>query len=142
MTASSPPPATADASALKKPSTVCHWIPCNVDYDGMAPVHMYFAPQPLSNDNDEIQAAQFRGRGLISVRQDTVQGAILSFTSEGTVQQQASFGGIREWHHEHTVAAAQRATSQVQRAQEWYQVARAAHDPIPVDEGSMEKSCV
>jgi hypothetical protein len=70
---------------------------------------------------------------MISFQQDTVQGAVLSFTNEGGIQQQASFGEIREWHHEHTVAAAQQATSQVQRAQEWWQVARAVHHPIKAD---------
>ena len=61
----------------------CHWLPCSIDYDGLAPIHIHFQPETITtlNDNDDsnnnnnnkddnnktiIQAASFRGRGLLS----------------------------------------------------------------------------
>lgn len=109
-----------------KPTTLCHWLPCNMEYDGMAPVHQYFAEQALS---DDIHAAQLRGRGLLAVvnnaSSNMMQGAVLTFHNNGDIQKQASFDHIREWHHEHSIPAVKRASSQVQTANDWCQVARA-----------------
>jgi hypothetical protein len=99
-----------------------------MDYDGMAPVHMYFAPQALDN---EVKAAQLRGRGLLSVQSspqmktEALQGAILQISSGGAIHCQASFENINEWHHEHCIAAAKRQVSQLDNARNWCQVARA-----------------
>ena len=68
-----------------------HWIPCNIDYDGPAPVQVYFHPEKINQQHppkDEkietniradgldtssssgspssIVAASFRGRGLLA----------------------------------------------------------------------------
>jgi hypothetical protein len=99
-----------------------------MDYDGMAPVHMYFAPQALDN---EVKAAQLRGRGLLSVivqsppQSEVWQGAILHISSGGAIHHQASFKDINEWHHEHSTAAAKRQVSQLDNARNWCQVSRA-----------------
>lgn len=109
-----------------KPTTVCHWLPCNMDYDGMAPVHQYFAEQALPESNN-VRAAQLRGRGLLSVVNTTYgeEGVVLTFHSNGDIQKQASFQELREWHHEHSIPAVKRAQSQLQTANDWCQVARA-----------------
>lgn len=123
MTISAP----AHAAAAEKSPTTCHWLPCTMDYDGMAPVHMYFAPQALDN---EVKAAQLRGRGLLSVQSspqktEALRGAILQISSGGAIHRQASFENINEWHHEHSIAAAKRQVSQLDNARNWCQVARA-----------------
>lgn len=63
--------------------TDCHWLPCTIDYDGLAPVHVHFRPEPVlhhncvNNDSNvnssgiQIRAASFRGRGLISTTATT-----------------------------------------------------------------------
>lgn len=126
----SPPKPSAAA-----PTVLCHWLPCNMDYDGMAPVHQYFTPQTVQEEKNDtpqqIQAAQLRGRGLLSAivhaadSSSMLEGALLKFTSGGQVQKQASFDEIREWHHEHSIAAVKREASHVNTARDWCQVARA-----------------
>jgi len=163
MTTFSAPAAVSPPKSTAKPGTVCHWLPCNIDYDGMAPVHQYFAPQEVE---ENVHGAQLRGRGLLSVlpenQEQTMEGAVLSFTNGGKIHSHGSFQEIREWHHEHSIPAAKREQSLVQTAHDWCQVARAVrihkyvvifivvrnslthvllllfltqvHDPIPVDE--------
>jgi hypothetical protein len=104
-------------------ATTCHWLPCNLNYDGMAPVHQYFQEEPLE---DDIRAAQLRGRGLLShAKSLKLDGALLQFDNCGNIQTQASFQTIREWHHEHSIPAVKSAPSRVQAALEWCQVAQA-----------------
>ena len=32
----------------------CHWLPCSIDYDGLAPVHVHFRPEQIpAHDNDD-----------------------------------------------------------------------------------------
>lgn len=122
------PPKRNTPNNTKTNPTICHWLPCNMEYDGMAPVHQYFTPQALE---EMIYAAQLRGRGLLSVvsskqqEKNNIQGVLLSFQNGGSIQTQASFGEIREWQHEHSIAAARREPSQVQMAHDWCHVARA-----------------
>jgi hypothetical protein len=122
-----------------------------MDYDGMAPAHMYFAPQAVDDDDDEVvvHAAQLRGRGLLSVVElepsqsssssspqrhtgttTTTTGGILQISNDGgggggAIRLEASFETILEWHHEHSIAAAKRQVSQVENARNWCHVARA-----------------
>ena len=58
--------------------TTCHVLPCSVDYQGMAPTHLFFKPRELEpeaagggevEEKDEgsgVLAASFRGRGLLA----------------------------------------------------------------------------
>lgn len=78
----------------------CHWLPCSIDHDGLAPVSVYFRPEliskvdepptnaaapaattksetcpsslPVINPSASVQvyAASFRGRGLIAASND------------------------------------------------------------------------
>lgn len=76
-------------------SSVCHWMPCSISYDGLAPIQMLFHPEPVVQQEDQKhqdqlqetaadggnvltyedesglspskpQAASFRGRGLLA----------------------------------------------------------------------------
>jgi hypothetical protein len=43
----------------------CHVLPCDINYTGMAPTHVYFQPVPIDNECS-IYASTFRGRGLLA----------------------------------------------------------------------------
>ncbi len=68
----------------------CHWLPCSIDYDGYAPIHMHFRPEQITHITEEtqkneeethksstapsskhVQAVSFRGRGLLANDDDT-----------------------------------------------------------------------
>jgi len=34
-------------------SSVCHWMPCSISYDGLAPIQMLFHPEPVVQEQDE-----------------------------------------------------------------------------------------
>jgi hypothetical protein len=84
-------------------SAECHLLPCDIEYDGNAPVHVFFRPtevhvagatsdeaatqqlQSESRDGKQdpaVLAAQLRGRGLLCVRPtalpDSVVGTVVS----------------------------------------------------------------
>ena len=127
-------------SAAFESSSACHALPCSIDYTGKAPSSLYFLPHeiPTSSDNDEegetkMLAAQFRGRGLLSVKPKPLssvgfasssssttppnsddddgcqlQGCLFQVQNDGaTLAVQAKFGALAEWHHEHDVKAVQ-----------------------------------
>lgn len=86
-------------------------------------MHQYFQEETLE---DDIRAAQLRGRGLLThAKSQKLDGALLQFDNFGNMQMQALFQTIREWHHEHSIPAVKRAPSRVQAACEWCQVAQA-----------------
>lgn len=80
--------AAAAAISTSPPSSVignntCHVLPCNIDFTGMAPSHLYFHPQPLlpppssqagnessSSSSVQMYASTFRGRGLLAKHQE------------------------------------------------------------------------
>lgn len=75
-------------------SSVCHWMPCSISYDGLAPIQMLFHSEPVVHQEDQHQdqlqetaadsgtvltfedesdlspskpqASSFRGRGLLA----------------------------------------------------------------------------
>lgn len=152
-------------------STTCHSLPCTIEYTGKAPVYLYFQPETLTNpaeqaddgahDADDttkpaMQAAQFRGRGLLAPAATTtsttsdanatkpaVHGRLLNISSSTsssnnantTVSVQAHFDTLTDWHHEHQPAAVLQAlqlNNRSQTATDWFPVASALHAPIPV----------
>lgn len=137
-------------------SATCHALPCKIEFTGKAPVYLYFQPQSVENDASSssdstasLQAAQFRGRGLLACNtssysptdppETALHGRMLTVNSDKTgVSVQASFEQLTEWHHEHQPAAVQQAAklnknpSRVQRARNWFSVAAALHAPVPV----------
>lgn len=95
----------------------------------MAPVHIYFQHEPINSDGT-IQAAAFRGRGLLSKssHQDDVNGVVLQ---EGTTVA-AAFQKLQEWEHESSPQLLQFQTSTFQRAKEWMELNQAVHGELPV----------
>lgn len=137
----------------------CHILPCTVDYTGPAPVRRYFQPQTLSSRRGRtgdapVQAAQFRGRGLLAGTAVAVSGQVWELedckdddgrTTERNVTRLAQFSHVTEWQHAHLVEQVQQQQQQkptsvrsdgnrVQRAREWMELAAALHTPLPVEE--------
>ncbi|CAB9513330.1 Ribonuclease H2 non-catalytic subunit (Ylr154p-like) [Seminavis robusta] len=128
----------------------CHSLPCKIDFNGRAPVEVYFSPQEIpheKNDDAIVCAAQFRGRQLLAVKppphqQTTMAGRLLEIdackarNSEGKVRVKAKFNSILEWKHEHDIGTVQNnhssGNSRVRTAMEWCDVAHALHDAIPI----------
>lgn len=104
----------------------CHWVPCNIDYDGMAPVHVYFQHEPIPTNN--VHAASFRGRGLLGSKH-AVNGVVLQ---QGTSV--ATFTDMYEWEHESSPALLQMTqappTSRV--AKDWIELNDAVHGELDV----------
>mmetsp|Transcript_193 Transcript_193/g.289 ORF Transcript_193/g.289 Transcript_193/m.289 type:complete len:222 (-) Transcript_193:1255-1920(-) len=47
-------------SEINYHSSVCHWMPCSIAYDGLAPVSMYFLPEaiPIMNADDREEGKE------------------------------------------------------------------------------------
>ena len=104
---------------------ICHILPCSIDYDGMAPIHVYFQPSQVQ--------AQFRGRKLLAQPPVAVQGRVMGGRGSNP-RGNLTFTQIQEWHHLHDPLLLPTANSRVETARTWCQVARAVHDEIPVDD--------
>lgn len=107
----------------------CHALPCEIDYQGMAPTHVYF--RPVEHDDDNIYSATFRGRGILAKdnnsSSEVVKAALIS-TRQDQFQIKAEMDQILEWKHEHhaeTLKLESSENSRVHTAQEWLQVADA-----------------
>ena len=105
-------------------SSVCHWMPCSISYDGLAPIQMLFHPEPVvqetaANDGNVLtyedesdlspskpQAASFRGRGLLARNTHKLPegfvGSVLipSEADKSRLHKGNSFTEILEWEHE------------------------------------------
>ena len=105
-------------------SSVCHWMPCSISYDGLAPIQMLFHPEPVVQETaaddgnvltyeDESdlspskpQAASFRGRGLLARNTHKLPegfvGSVLipSEADKSRLHKGNSFTEILEWEHE------------------------------------------
>jgi len=125
----------------------CHILPCAVDYTGPAPVRRYFRPQTLEprrrRGDPLVQAAQFRGRGLLAGPAVAVSGQVWELEDRKhdhgaptqTVHRLAQFSRVTEWQHAHLVEQVQQQHgNRVQRALEWMELAAALHAPLPVEE--------
>lgn len=121
-----------DSESHSKPSqlihsntnNICHWLPCSIDYDGLAPVHTYFQPESTTKATESsktIKAVSFRGRGLLSSSIDNnesntlpkgIIGSVMAI-DESTINScddgddslnqivmKENFNSIYEWEHE------------------------------------------
>mmetsp|Transcript_2954 Transcript_2954/g.3457 ORF Transcript_2954/g.3457 Transcript_2954/m.3457 type:complete len:167 (-) Transcript_2954:92-592(-) len=97
----------------------CHWLPCSIDYDGLAPVHVYFKPEPLhtveestSSDTNTrtntTQAVSFRGRGLLAKKNHVlpkhIYGCVMMpnpNNDASTIDIKERFDSVLEWEHEY-----------------------------------------
>jgi hypothetical protein len=113
-------------SPLASDERTCHALPCNIDYQGMAPTHVYFRPV---ESEDGVYSSMFRGRGLLSTKNDKVKAALIS-TQNDQLQVKAEMDNILEWHHEHHLETLRFETGagRVRMAQEWLEVADAVSD--------------
>lgn len=107
---------------METPDKICHVLPCTIDYQGTAPVHVYFHPTATGDSHQ----SQFRGRKLLAKPATPLVGIVL-----GSYNKKLQFDGIQEWHHEETLVGTK---SRVATALEWSTVAQAVHDDIPVEE--------
>ena len=100
----------------------CHWLPCKIDYDGLAPVQVHFRPEPISKNDlsietssrgatqENVNAVSFRGRGLLAASRDQsllpnhIIGSVMipTIDSEGDtiVVMKEQFDSVFEWEHE------------------------------------------
>lgn len=117
----------------------CHMMPCNIDFNGMAPTHIFFKPVPVE---DGIYASSFRGRGLLAtaspasntpvqLREPDAKPFLLSLEANREVHVKASIDNILEWHHEYSSDRLKYrdVPSRLQQAMEWCQVARSVSIP-------------
>jgi len=121
-----------------KVTSDCHILPCKIDYAGKAQVEAFFCPAVA---HDDLQAAQFRGRGLLAAAPTRLQARVLTVhPDQGQVVSEMSVGKVSEWHHEHleqAIASPRHINSRrIARALEWCYVAQLLHQPLPVPDGS------
>mmetsp|Transcript_32515 Transcript_32515/g.78926 ORF Transcript_32515/g.78926 Transcript_32515/m.78926 type:complete len:118 (-) Transcript_32515:129-482(-) len=110
-------------------------LPCNIDYQGMSPSHLFFRPVESSDGN---YSSTLRGRGLTALKEKEKKKSNIALLScqNDTLGVKASIEDILEWHHEHdpeTIQCDDGCKSRVSVAQEWLEVSHALHDPIPID---------
>jgi hypothetical protein len=116
-------PETDREDGLVSSTSTCHWMPCSISYDGVAPIQMLFNPELVhTNDNQNLhqqaeeekndlissyqQAASFRGRGLLAQGAyelpEGIVGSVLipSEVDKSRLHQGESFREVLEWEHE------------------------------------------
>lgn len=126
----------------------CHSLPCKIDYQGMAPTHLYFRPVPLAagqtgtvdgdERDDSCYAAMIRGRGLLAVDPQSsssdvkVQAALLSVQTHngGSVRViRDDISAVVDWYHEHNqdnvLYSDQYRNHRTENGMEWLTVAEA-----------------
>ena len=132
---------TAIDPESSKVTADCHILPCKTDYAGKAQVDSFFCPAMVHAD---LQAAQFRGRGLLAAAPTQVQARVLTVhPDQGQVVNGVSVSRVSEWHHEHFEQAIASPShinsSRIARALEWCHVTQLLHQPLAVPDGSAEK---
>jgi hypothetical protein len=130
---------SASTTSTSSPTTTCHILPCNIDYSGMAPSHLYFHPVELPG-HPGMYGSTFRGRGLLAKKpfeesnnndqnKSVVQPLLLAVHSNQIITVKAdNIDTVLEWDHEHnptTFLYNDDKPSRWQRAQAWNEVASA-----------------
>ena len=131
---------------MADPVARCHALPCNIEKSCKAPCSIYFRPTALDDDdenNDGIEAACFRGRGLLAQKAAGEEQQVLHLLR--LVEQKQNGGGetkkklqpvlkciLQEWHHEHQPnARALQLPGRGRQVADWMEVSQALHDPLP-----------
>ena len=81
----------------------CQWLPCNIDSNGMTPVHVYFQEShPPDLEEKKINVASFRGRSIMSLQTkgELLQNNIVGLVINSGGQIDRMFSDINEWRHE------------------------------------------
>jgi hypothetical protein len=86
---------------LERGHSEVHLLPCNIHYDGPAPVESYFHPKESSPKGEFT--ANFRGRKLVGEVVElpaNTEGAILEVLNKESVSIHTSFHQIHIWDHD------------------------------------------
>ena len=87
----------------------CHVLPCDINYTGMAPTHVYFQPVPIDKNDSTIYASTFRGRGLLAnaaalqemtndnENDNNAKAWLLSVEQNQTIHIKSSIDNVLEW---------------------------------------------
>jgi hypothetical protein len=113
-------------SSAKSPTSVNHTIhclPCQIEYDGAAPVSTYFLVSPQEKDT---YVSRLRGRRLVGKEvklPETVVGLHGIFggkksNTEGTIEIQESFRSFISWEHDITPDL-----NNIQECLDWMEIA-------------------
>ncbi|OEU18863.1 hypothetical protein FRACYDRAFT_237145 [Fragilariopsis cylindrus CCMP1102] len=144
-------------------AATCHMLPCNIDYEGMAKTHMYFKPILVENGilastfrgrgllaattttTTTTTTTKTQEEGEEKIEDDENENACavvakphLLSIEENKIFSKASISNVVEWHHEHNPQTIklfhQEENSRVQLANDWHEIAKALHDPLPIEE--------
>lgn len=91
----------AAAEEAEKLSSEVHFLPCNILYDGPAPVESYFHPKHDQTTGELI--ANFRGRKLVGEVVElppNTEGTVVEVTSRDKLVMHTSFRQIHVWEHD------------------------------------------
>jgi len=134
-----PAPDANSASSVSLGESTCHILPCNVDFEGMAKTHMFFKPVQVE---DGIFASSFRGRGLLAMQDEDTDATsnenhpLLLSLEDNQIQVKVSISNFAEWHHEYSIKSMkynEKESSRVQTANEWIEISKSLHDPLPIE---------
>jgi hypothetical protein len=148
-------PSTSNYTPMtSRTTTTCHVLPCNIEFTGMAHTHVYFDPVAMTaqdwEDGQAFQAATFRGRGLLAMKNNeyntkrdcsassigndddknnngSMQGAVFAIDGQN-VTVKATFDHMLEWHHEHNLQSVRFAASRTSTEQPTMNRIRMAHE--------------
>lgn len=80
--------------------SVVHYLPCNIHYDGPAPVESYF--HPVSTNNETL-TANFRGRKLVGEKvifPPQIEGSVIEVVHKDNVIIHTTFTEVHIWEHD------------------------------------------
>lgn len=142
----------------------CHWMPCTIEHDGIAPISMYFQPETLAEEPSSVSsnekelakgdnseqghAASFRGRALMACREyklpENINGTVfIPMQSNDTkLEKCETFNSILEWEHEHETKSLIQSfhcndvysDSSVSKGLAMMDLLKSVHDPIPTED--------
>ena len=107
----------------------CHALPCSIQADCKAATHVYFQPTRI---NEQVNAACFRGRGLLSKSTTSDSANVHLVRIQGKEVRSVAQCRLKEWHHEHDPEARILNKNRANLARDWIEVSRALHDPLPL----------
>jgi hypothetical protein len=112
-----------ESKGLRKESTVIHLLPCNIEFDGTAPVNSYFQ---ISEGKRDQMLAHFRGRELVGRKLKLPDGVIGLNAVQDTRKQSdninweitGNFDEINVWQHDVAMDL-----TQINESLEWFELA-------------------
>ncbi len=113
----------ADLESVKKDLSVVHLLPCNIEFDGTAPVNSYFQ---ISEGKRDQMLTHFRGRELVGKKLKLPDGVIGLNAVQDTRKQSdnihweitGNFHEINVWQHDVAMDL-----TQINECLEWFELA-------------------